>query len=113
MFIQITAFLCVIGITLGQILFKLCANSLDETGSYFAPKTAATLLMALALYGISTLAWIWVLQKVELGRVYPVMALAFVLVPLCSYFIFGEKFSTQYFIGVFIIAIGIIVTVKS
>ncbi|MDO8344779.1 MAG: EamA family transporter [Cellvibrio sp.] len=113
MLVQIIAFLCVLGIAIGQILFKLSANSLEQTGHYFSPKTATIFFIALIIYGISTLAWIWVLQKVELGRVYPLMALAFVLVPLCSYFVFGEKFSTQYFIGISLIVMGIIVAVKA
>lgn len=113
MLVQITALLCVFGISIGQILFKLSANSLEKTGSYFSPRTATLVFVALALYGITTLAWIWVLQKVELGRVYPLMALAFILVPLCSYFVFGEKFPPQYFVGVFLIAMGIIVAVKA
>lgn len=113
MIIQIIAFLCVFGIAIGQILFKLSANSLGVTGSFFAPKTAAILLIALSLYGVSTLAWIWVLQKIELGRVYPFMAMAFVLVPFGSYIFFGEKFHYQYFVGVALIVVGIIVAVKS
>lgn len=113
MFVQTTAFLCVLGIAVGQILFKLSAISLNQTGSYFAPKTAAMLILALSLYGISTLAWIWVLQKLELGRVYPLMALAFVLVPIGSHYILGERFHEQYFVGIAIIMVGIIITVRS
>jgi multidrug transporter EmrE-like cation transporter len=103
------AVLCVIGIAGGQILFKLCATSLHRTGSFFAVQTATTLFFALALYGITTIAWIWVLQKLELGRVYPLMALAFVLVPIASHFIFGEQFKVQYFFGVALIMAGIVV----
>lgn len=113
MHIQVIAFLCVLGIAAGQILFKLSANSFHQTGSYFSPKTAVILIAALALYGIATIGWIWVLQKVELGRVYPLMALAFVLVPLGSHFILGERFQSQYFIGVAMIMVGIIVAVKA
>jgi drug/metabolite transporter (DMT)-like permease len=54
-----------------------------------------------------------VLQKIELGRVYPLMAMAFVLVTLGSHFIFGERFQPQYFVGVALIMIGIVVTVKA
>jgi len=86
---------------------------LSETGSFFAPKTAVTLFSAMALYAITSIAWVWVLQKVELGRVYPLMALAFVLVPLGSHFIFGERFQPQYFAGVALIMIGIVIAVKS
>ena len=113
MLVQIVAVLCVVGLAIGQILFKISATSLSETGSFFALKTATALVVAMALYGITSIAWVWVLQKVELGRVYPLMALAFVLVPLGSHFIFGERFQPQYFVGVALIMIGIIVTVRA
>jgi drug/metabolite transporter (DMT)-like permease len=71
------------------------------------------LASSFALYGIMTIAWIWVLQKAELGKVYPLMALAFVIVPLGSHLVFGERFQTQYFVGVALIMAGIIVTVRS
>jgi drug/metabolite transporter (DMT)-like permease len=107
------AILCVLGLAIGQILFKSSATNLAQSGSFFDFKTAAMLLAAMCLYGITSVAWVWVLQKVELGRVYPLMALAFVLVPLGSYFFFGERFSPQYFFGVALIVIGIIVSVKA
>lgn len=113
MLIQIVAFLCVLGIAAGQLLFKLGANSLTQTGSYFAPKTAAILFCSLTLYGITTIAWIWVLQKMAIGRAYPLMALAFVLVPLGSHFILGERFQPQYFVGVALIITGVVVAVRA
>lgn len=113
MLAQIIAVLCVVGLAIGQILFKVSATSLNETGSFFATKTATTLFAAMSLYAITSIAWVWVLQKIELGRVYPLMALAFVLVPLGSHFIFGERFQPQYFIGVALIMIGIVVAVKA
>lgn len=113
MLAQIVAVLCVVGLAVGQILFKVSATSLTQTGSFFAYKTASTLIAAMTLYAITSIAWVWVLQKVELGRVYPLMALAFVLVPLGSHFVFGERFQPQYFIGVALIMAGIVVAVKS
>lgn len=93
-------------------MFKVSAIALSESGTFFSIKTAATLLAAMCLYGITSVAWVWVLQKTELGRVYPLMALAFVLVPLGSHVVFGERFHTQYFIGVAFIVVGIIVVAK-
>jgi drug/metabolite transporter (DMT)-like permease len=113
MFPEIVAFLCVIGMAVGQVLFKVSATSLTQTGSFFAFKTASTLIAAMTLYAITSIAWVWVLQKVELGRVYPLMALAFILVPLGSHFVFGERFQPQYFVGIALIMIGIVVAVKS
>lgn len=113
MTVQIIAILCVVGLAIGQILFKASATLLSASGSFFAPKTATILLAAFALYGLTTIAWVWVLQKVELGRVYPLMAMAFILVPLGSHFFFGERFQPQYFIGIALIMIGIVITVRS
>lgn len=104
---------CVIGIAVGQILFKLSSSALSKSGSLFSFETLHILVPALALYGVTTLAWIWVLQKIELGKAYPFMALAFALVPIGSHFLLGEKFNFSYFIGVALIMVGIIITLRS
>jgi drug/metabolite transporter (DMT)-like permease len=109
----VIAVLCVVGISAGQILFKMSAAAMHEAGNHFDPKGLAILFVALVLYGVTTLAWVWVLQKLELGRAYPLMALAFALVPLASHFIFGERFQPQYFVGVGLIMAGILVSVKA
>lgn len=113
MIVQIVAVLCVVGLAIGQILFKVSATSLTQTGSFLAPRTAATLFAAMTLYAITSIAWVWVLQKIELGRVYPLMALAFILVPIGSHLVFGERFQPQYFVGVALIASGIVVAVRA
>jgi len=107
------AILCVVGLAVGQILFKVSAQALAQTGSLLAVKPALALAAALCLYAATSVAWVWVLQKAELGRVYPLMALAFVLVPLGSHLVFGERFSTQYFAGVALIGIGIVLAVRA
>lgn len=112
MIIYLIATLSVVGLAVGQILFKASATALSESGTFFAIKPAAMLFAAMCLYGVTSIAWVWVLQKVELGRVYPLMALAFVLVPLGSHLVFGERFQYQYFIGVAMIVLGIFVSVR-
>lgn len=107
------AILCVLGIAAGQILFKLSAMAMHRSGSFFDPRSLMILFIALSIYGVTTLAWVWVLQKIELGRAYPLMALAFVLVPIGSHFIFGERFHLQYFLGVVMIMAGILITLKA
>jgi drug/metabolite transporter (DMT)-like permease len=106
------ALICVFGIALGQILFKLSALSLKRTGDLFQLETTLILVSALMLYGVTTIAWVWVLKNIDLGRAYPLMALAFVLVPLGSYFFLGERFTVQYFAGITLIILGIVITFK-
>ncbi|QHC35290.1 EamA family transporter [Komagataeibacter xylinus] len=107
------AFLCVVGISIGQILFKLCANGFTKAGSFYDFRSLSILLLALVLYGITTIGWIWVLQKIDLGRAYPIMALAFVIVPCLSYLFLGESFNRQYFVGTALIMAGILISVGS
>lgn len=109
--IHFVALICVVGIAAGQVLFKLCAQAYRLQG----PLASATLGLfgaSITLYGITTLVWIWVLSRSELGKVYPLMALAFVLVPLASHIIFNERFSNQYVLGLLLIICGILLTAR-
>lgn len=105
------AFFCVAGLTAGQLLFKLSANTFADAG--FTPRAIAYMAIALMIYMIQTIAWIWALKTISLGRVYPVMALAFVLIPLGSMYFFNEKFTLSYWAGIALIFTGIIVITRS
>lgn len=113
MLIYAVAFLCVLGLAMGQILFKVSALSLSAPPAMINPKAALAFFAAILIYGVTSLVWVWVLQKVELGRIYPLMALAFVLVPLGSYIFLEERFQPQYFLGVMVIVVGIVITMRS
>lgn len=103
------AILCVFGLVAGQLLFKLGASISARDGTMLSPNVLAALLSAITIYGITSAAWVWVLQRAELGKLYPLMALAFILVPLGSHYAFGERFNSPYFIGVAFIIAGIII----
>lgn len=47
----IVALLCVLGIAAGQILFKISANGLLQSGSFFSVKTLTALSAAIFLMG--------------------------------------------------------------
>lgn len=107
------ALLCVLGLATGQILFKLSALAVNKAGTAVDQTAIIYFLIALALYGVTTIGWVWVLQKIELGKIYPLMALAFAVVPLASHFLLGERFQPQYFIGIALIMAGIIVSANA
>ncbi len=98
---------CVLGLTAGQVLFKQVAVGLSATGTLWSSATLLPFLAAITLYGVSTIAWIWTLQHAPLGRLYPLMALGFVLVPLASHLVFGEQFTPRYMVGVVFILVGV------
>jgi len=91
----------------------MSATELTRGGSFFDMKFASILFAAICLYGITSGVWVWVLQKVELGRIYPLMALAFVFVPLGSNLFLGESFNRQYGIGVIFIVLGVVLAASS
>ncbi len=111
--IYLIAGFCVLGIAIGQLLFKLSATWLQRTGNLFNTHTLLALVAAFAVYGITSLVWVWLLQKADLGRIYPLMAFAFVLVPIGSHYFFGERFTAQYFAGVALIIAGIMMAIKA
>ena len=110
---SLAALLCVCGIAAGQLLFKFTADSQSMSGSYLHPRTLLWLLTALLLYGITTFGWIWTLQQGPLSRLYPWMALAFVIVPLLSSVLLGEKLQSTYWLGVAMIVAGVSIAVRS
>ena len=67
--------LCVLGISLGQMLFKRAALSITNAAHWQDWMLNGWLMLALLLYGITTLTWVWVLREVPLRLAYPFMGL--------------------------------------
>lgn len=107
--------ICVFMIATGQILFKLAAVKIPHDlilRNWLSFMFSPIFLSSLALYGIATILWIYTLKKVPLSIAYPFMALAFIIVPMLSYFILNEKISTNSIIGTVFIIIGLIITTR-
>lgn len=100
---------CVCVISTGQLLFKLASGHIDFRRPLADPQGLAILAVALALYGGATLVWVAVLRHAPLNRIYPIMALSFVLTPLGGVVFLKEPISTQYWAGVGLILVGLIV----
>ena len=99
--------LCVLGISLGQILFKKAAASIADATQWQQWVFNGWLITALALYGITTLVWIWVLRNAPLHIAYPFMALAFLIVPCLGWLFLGEPIHVQTMVGGALILAGI------
>jgi drug/metabolite transporter (DMT)-like permease len=105
--------LCTIGLSIGQVLFKLAAKTTVVQHSIFSLLLSPYLIAGFILYGIITLGWSWSLRYIELSKAYPFMALAYILVPLAAAIIFKESISAKYWLGSLFIFIGIILSVSS
>ncbi len=65
-----------------------------------------SLYLALALYGVSTVLWIWILSRISLSRAYPWVGV--VIVPLIGRYYFGEQLHPLFWVGVVLVFTGIL-----
>jgi drug/metabolite transporter (DMT)-like permease len=104
---------CVVTLAIGQLLFKLSANSTLEPGVSFSIRNLATnpwFVASLLLYGSATLLWVWILRSVPLSVAYPFFALSFVFVPFLGQIILGEEVNQIYWVGIGLIVLGVTFT---
>ena len=109
----IALILCVIGIAVGQILFKLASHALGDRTNLLALVTSPYLIGGGTLYVAATFAWIWLLSRVQLSQAYPFMALSFIIVPLLSMTFLGEHVTGRYWLGIALIVAGIVLTLSA
>jgi len=97
---------CVALIAVGQLLFKYSAGRADGRGGWWGLVSDPYLILAGFIYVGATLLWVMQLKAVPLNRAYPLFALAFVLVPLLSHWVFGERLTLPYLAGSVLIIAG-------
>lgn len=88
-----------LGMSFGQMLFKLAADQtkLERSSTFFqALLTSWYFYGAVMLYGILSLAWVWILTRVPLSQAYPFVVLAFVFTPALGVLLFGETLNASY-----------------
>ena len=99
--------LCVLCISVGQILFKKAAAGFEPPLSWRSLFLNGWLIASLLLYGMTTLGWVWILRNVPLNLAYPFMGLAFLIVPTLAWFLLGETLHWRTFAGGLLILAGI------
>lgn len=109
-FVTSITILCVLGISLGQMLFKKAALSISDATAWQHWVFNGWLIAALSLYGITTLVWIWVLRHAPLHLAYPFMGLAFLIVPCLGWLFLDEPIRIPTIAGGALILAGITIT---
>lgn len=103
----------------GVVLANMSASLLVKVGST-TPASKAVFFgvfgwqtaLGIGLFGISLLLYIWSLRFIPLFVVQSFAALQFVAVILAAHFILGEVISLRHWMGICLIAIGVIVVVR-
>jgi len=70
-------------------------------------------IIAVFMTILTALAWLVALSKAELSRIYPFMALSYVLVALFSWMIFKEDVSLLRWSGIAVICLGVLLVSRS
>ena len=102
--------LTVVLLSVGQLLFKMAAMDMKNIDIYslLQPK----LILALCVYGIATILWIAVLRHTPLRIAYPFVGLAFLIVPVLSWFWMDEQISLNTIVGGTVILVGVWIAVS-
>ena len=96
-----------------QILLKYGASNIIKYDDYFHLKSLLPISAALFLYFCMTLFWIFILRQNNLGHSYPFLALSIVFVSIGAWYFFDEKYSFNYFVGLLLLIVGLLLIAKN
>jgi drug/metabolite transporter (DMT)-like permease len=94
----------------GQMLFKIAADRLvmgQGPLSLAISFVTRPMLVALVLYGIATVLWVYLLHGLPLSRAYPFIGLVFAFVPLMSWLVFRDGLDGRYVVGLALMLAGL------
>jgi drug/metabolite transporter (DMT)-like permease len=97
----------------GQFLFKSAGISIRGLALADGLRTLIWLpgfYVALSMYAIATVLWIYVLSRIPLTIAYPWIAAATAAVPIIGWLAFGEKTSLLFWVGIAFITFGLFLT---
>jgi undecaprenyl phosphate-alpha-L-ara4N flippase subunit ArnE len=93
---------------LGQIAQKFAVEQWQgRFPGVAAMLRSAWLWLALVCLGGGMLLWLLVLQRLEVGIAYPMLALNFVFITLIGRYLFNEAVDRQHWMGVAMILLGV------
>ena len=106
---------CVVLISVGQLLFKSAAGQWRVDGwswttlrGFLSP----TMVVALIVYAVATLLWVFVLRTVPLSAAYALFSLAFLIVPVLARVFLDEPIALHTLIGGAVIVAGVIIAAR-
>lgn len=100
-------------LALGQLLFKQVGLSIQGrqlVEGLLILATSPAFYAALAVYGIATMLWIFILSRISLSQAYPWVAVGVALVPFLAWLVFDERVGSTYWLGVAFIMFGVLLT---
>jgi multidrug transporter EmrE-like cation transporter len=105
----------------GQLILKAGMNDmvktygkLQLTGETLLHMASNPLLIVgIAIFGVSTLLWLFALAKADLSFAYPFLSLTYLAVLIGGAFLFGDKVTVARVLGFVIIIAGVFIVARS
>ena len=100
-----------LSLSIGQVLLKIAAEDVRRrlAISWFEAAQSVWLALALLLYAVTTVLWLWLLTQLPLTRAYPFALLGAALVPIISSFVLHESIGWTYTLGMSLVICGVTV----
>ena len=105
----------------GQLTLKAGMNSIVATygklqlsvDTLLHMATNPLLIVGIAIFGVSTLLWLFALAKADLSFAYPFLSLTYLAVLIGGAFLFGDKVTLPRVIGFAVIIAGVFIVARS
>ncbi|MFB0612640.1 SMR family transporter [Aurantiacibacter poecillastricola] len=92
---------------------KLQFSASQPVDSAMAIMLNPGIILAMAVYGVSILVWMFVLSKTDVSLAYPFLGLGFAFVAIISFLFLNEPLGLQKAAGILVVSIGIILLARS
>ncbi len=105
----------------GQLTLKAGMNSIVQnygklqlsSDTLIHMATNPLLIVGIAIFGISTLLWLFALAKADLSFAYPFLSLTYLVVLIGGAFLFGDKVTLPRVLGFAVIIAGVWIVARS
>lgn len=104
-----TLFVSIVFGIAGQLLMKRTMSNTAD--GLFTWSFLQQLVLALSIYSLGVVNWIFALRFVKLSIAYPLTSLNYVGILLGSYYFFNEQVTTIRVLGVFLVFVGVLFVV--
>jgi drug/metabolite transporter (DMT)-like permease len=122
MFIVILFAMSILFGAVGALLMKIGASQMGaiQLGSLqailgFIGKmlTNVTVLGGMSMYFLSAALWLYLLTKLDVSVVQPILALTYVVTPILAVFFIGEDVPLTRWVGIFVIILGVYIVART
>jgi drug/metabolite transporter (DMT)-like permease len=89
------------------------SKNLTKKNIFYSTLSSELLLLGIIFYILATIYWLWILSKVDIRYAYPIASTSVVFASIVYSFQSGSLPSINYWTGLVIILIGLIIVVNS